>query len=372
MAIKKTLIISNGYYTSINAISIIKQLKINKKHIDLFAYFKQICYVKEQLELTQKAFNINKIFYYLNYLHKNKSFNSEKFMEDSNSSYSYVLIPINSSTKKWVKIIKKMYPDIEIIFFSEGLLSYIKPTLDISLRKIIDKNKVFFNKYDEEVSNIIKNNFTNPYFINNDIVKSSLSDLKKHIYVDLFGYNLESSKNVLFLPQYYHLNNLSKNHKKLKNYKNIVLNLINKGYTVLVKDHPKTDNKVYDYLYKSIQDNSKLINLTCIQGYPIELFIDELNVDLIFSVYSTGMLNACSLFDIPSFSSKVMLQERLKSLSLYPFASCYLIDMLFPKIEDFLDYYKNDAKLYFNNYKKRRTKVRFSYITVLSKFLFKL
>src|SRR5699024_7930808 len=102
-----------------------------------------------------------------------------------------ILIPINSSSKRWFKGLKEYFPKSNFIFYEEGLLSYIKPILDLDLKKIISNYSCFFNNFNKDFLALISANFKNCKKTFNTIdtkyFNDSLNDLK--VLLDISFYN---------------------------------------------------------------------------------------------------------------------------------------------------------------------------------------
>lgn len=356
MQYNDNLIISNGYYTTLVAIAILKQLNIDKKPKYLLGYFKQLSTsIEESIELSKQAWNFNEVFdYNLFYRHQ---FSFEAFGKACKKiKFCNIFIPINSSTKKWYKGLKKLYPSARFIFYEEGLLSYLKPVFDLKLKKIINQNVCFYNNFNKSLNYLVENSFSSVgksiCFIKEEFFYAAMHDIKSLLDISFSKLKLSQSKNVLFIPQYYHNNNEYLFFKKIKQYLQIISLLITNGYTVLIKDHPKDSGSISieKYFRILLRDNPKVIYLNHISQFPIELFINDLNVQFLFSVYSTTLFSANSIFKLPVFTSYKMLQERIKSFSFYPAVSCSLVKNAVPDLMQFLNYYKHDAKAYYNKF----------------------
>lgn len=151
----------------------------------------------------------------------------------------------------------------------------------------------------------------------------------------------------LIVPQYYYKNNPAKHRRKLELYHQIIEVLVSLGYNVLIKDHPKnTTSSLGAYLKKINYQRAEVHDLNLLREYPIEIFLPHLKLELVFSVYSTTLMTASALFDIPAFTSQQMLAQRQDDLSLYAVASCDIIDNLFPKVEEFASQGLNARNFY--------------------------
>lgn len=377
MQYNENLIVSNGYYTTLVAVSTLKQLGINDSPKYLLGYFKQLSNsIAESINLSEQAWSFKEVFDYN--LFFNNKFSFELFSKHcKNIKFCNILIPINSSTIKWYKGLKKYYPNAKFIFYEEGLLSYLKPIFDIKLKKIITKNLCFYNNFNKNLNYLIENGFgifkKNIHFIKEEIFNNSISDIKKLLNISFNNLNLNQSKNVLFIPQYYNNNNKYLFAQKVQQYLKIINQLLNNGYTVLIKDHPKDKNfSLEKYLKIGLKGNPNIIYLNNINKFPVELFINDLNIDFVFSVYSTTLFSASSsLFKLPVFTSYTMLKDRIKSFSFYPSVSCTLVKSIIPDIENFLNYYKLNSKRYYNSFLYKINNKQHNTISLFIKYLLK-
>ena len=318
------LVFSNGVWTSIVVSSILQNKMSNEDNNFLCGYFKNSL---ESLREHNFSFAKSLIPYKhrINFLDYKKLFffNAKQFKEDLyNIEINEIYLPVNSTTCKRYKVLKKIYPSANFYFYEEGLMSYIKPLIDRKLRKIMAKTTNYYLLYKPSIHDFLKNNCKNIVFTQID--KSSLLSI---IALSNSKMNLETieqdpnKKYALILPQYYYENKLHKLNKLIFQYKDHIESLIQEGYIVLFKDHPKAKNSFYHSLSACFSEKDFIL-LTNSSKYPVEILINSMKIDVVFSVYSTSLFTLKYLFAKKTFTSIKMLEYRMNLLSIYPYLSC--------------------------------------------------
>ena len=318
------LIFSNGVWTSIVVSSILQDKTNNEDNNFLCGYF------KNSLEtLNAHNFTFSKLL--LNYKHcinfldykKSFYFNSKQFKKDLNNvEINEIYLPVNSTTYNRYKILNKIYPLAKFYFYEEGLMSYIKPLIDRKLKQIMAKSVNYYLIYTSAIHDFLQNNCKNVKFtmIDKSAILSVIALANSKISLDVM-YQDPNKKYALILPQYYYENKPKKLNKLILQYKEQIEYLINSGYVVLFKEHPKAKSSFYNILlpYFSKED---IILLPVASKYPVEMLMSNMQIDLIFSAYSTSLFTFKYLFNKKTLTSASMLLDRMNIFSIYPYLSC--------------------------------------------------
>ncbi|MFL1781200.1 hypothetical protein ABSA28_00920 [Candidatus Hepatincolaceae symbiont of Richtersius coronifer] len=353
------LIISNGPYTSIISSSIVNSFSTplgSKVENNYFlGYFKSISTSnhKLQYDLAKLGLDYKKLLSFNDYF-KLSIFDQQQFLRSTdNSTFYEIYLPINSTTKRWHKIFSKLYPQCNFCFYEEGLMSYIKPIFDRKLRKIMANATNYYIFYHPQLKVLLNHYCPKIKFsqISKKAILQQLNTVKTCInvkvieqYSPLAMESLEMAqeeikKNALILPQYYYHNQPRKFRITLALYKKNIGKLLAFNYRILFKDHPKTKSSFFDLLQSKpspIEVKPDFILLQELENYPIEIFANSLKPDLVFSVYSTSLWSLPYFFNIKTFTSYEMLDQRLNFLSIYPTLSCLLTKNMIKDINEAL------------------------------------
>ncbi len=267
-------------------------------------------------------------------------FNESKFKTDianlSNAKQvKNIYLPINSSSVKLHKKLKKIYPKSNFFLYEEGLLSYIKPVFNKKLQKLLMAYESFFVGYD------LLNNYLSHF-----LAKAKINIISKaHLLqaIDIVKINQPILQNTdkkycLILPQYYYLSSKKKFAKLIELYKIEIENLKKLGYSVLIKEHPKAKQQISTLLsgVEVLNTNSPAI---------IEQIMPNLKINLVFSVYSTCLLSLSYFFGLNAITSKAMLKQRINYYSFYPTLSALLINNLFNSLSCGIINHKKEVKI---------------------------
>ncbi len=326
----KRILIANGSFSALVLSAIFKTRFSDNVSNFFLGYFKNFSDDKSQklFDFVNLLIKTDKNLRFFDYKTK-FGFNFNKLNRSINTTtVDEIYIPINSSTKKIYKSFKNQYPNANFIFYEEGLMSYIKPLLDKPLRKIMEKYDSYYLFYDEKLKKLLIDSF--PSIKYNTIIKedfiSKINEIQKII--PYFNYLSDTKRYALVLPQYYHQGNKEKTKNLLSQYSGTIQELIKNGYIVIFKDHPKAKIKYSDIL-KTIFNKDDFIlfenlGLNNFNMFPVEVIANIFKIDLIFSVYSTSLFTFKYIYNIPTYTSTKMLNERMNVLSIYPTLSALI------------------------------------------------
>jgi len=139
-------------------------------------------------------------------------------------------------------------------------------------------------------------------------IRSALYKARENIYEDVVVKEDKTSfsDSFLILAQNFSKNNkMVKRNEELNCYLYIVKSLINQGYKVYWKEHPRT-NWIFFKEIRSKLNFQQLNNFYEIEipfSYPVELFVEKLNIKACVSCTSSALFSIRDLFDIPTFTA---------------------------------------------------------------------
>lgn len=309
------LLVTNGAFTTLllSAVLAEQEEHSNKSNNYLVYYFKTLTTEKitYQLNFANFFFNYKKHFNLLAY-QKKFSFNLT-LLKNQLPDIQEIYLPINSTTKKWYKLLYKIYPKANFIFYEEGLMSYIKGLYDGSLKALLKKHSAYYLFYSSTIQKLFPKEFQ---AISKQSLLHNIQRYQEHHTILKNNYSV-SYKYALVLPQYYFQHDKTKRQKLEDLYIYHIKLLIKNGYHILFKDHPKSNQSYYPILQKTCgEKNFTLLNE--IDNLPIEIIGNLIKISLVFSVYSTSLFTLPYLFNIPAVTSYAMLSQRMNTFSLYP------------------------------------------------------
>lgn len=304
---KKRLFITVGTYTTAISAALIEQL--NEPNCENYlvsiapTFYEN---VDEHIKMEAQQLGIFKqvLFYYdfclpkSNFNNEKKhilSFNFQKFKEatgkiDFDEIYS---VYIHGAAN----YLFNQYPNATLYFMEDGIATYLK--MD---------NAEIINKRAKKIYTINYFNKIKPFITLYEKVQTETIDRKKlrAVFEKLsknIDFRLEKKeKSIIFCAQ-----NLSINPKvisyqnELNLYKKNIQNLLNKGYCVYFKDHPKTPNLFYKNLKQELPD-SNFIGLKNYSILPVEILIPILKPFAIVSMFSSALFTVPQIYDVPAFT----------------------------------------------------------------------
>lgn len=314
------IVITNGAFTSLVAVSLMNQLENSEKNIYnnyFLAYFKGISFENKNKHFIElgRVISIAEVFDYENFNYKKEEIDFDE-----------VFIPLNSNVKKWVKMFKKINNKIRIIFYEEGLLSYVYPVFN---KKILNEGELFFLSYASVIiKELEKFHFNIKYkIIENMFFLEVMNDykIKNNLAINLNEYKSDCKKNLIFINQYYFDNNSKRLQNKIKNIKEIIDYYKKNDYKIIFKNHPKMKSSLYNSIFQ--YDDSVIKE----SFYPIELFLLNHSVDnlAMVSVYSTSSFVAKYIFGMEVKTDYKMIYNRLSFFSIYPTFSGLIFSFIF-------------------------------------------
>jgi len=324
------LLVTNGAFTTLLLSAVLAEQKKDPTNSNnyLLYYLKTLNpeRISFQLNFANFFFNYKKHFNLLEYQRK-FSFNLT-LLKNELSDIQEIYLPINSTTKKWYKLLYKIYPKASFIFYEEGLMSYIKGLYDHSLQKLLKKHSTYYLFYNATIKHLFPKEFKP---INKQSLLNNIQQYQAHHPVLKNNYPT-SYKYALVLPQYY----FQKHKKKYKQLEDLYIYniklLIKNGYHILFKDHPKSTQSYYSVLQR-ICGKENFTLLKEIDNLPVEIIGNLIKISLVFSVYSTSLFTLPYLFNIPALTSYTMLSQRINTFSLYPALIAEFTQQYIPDLE---------------------------------------
>ncbi len=145
--------------------------------------------------------------------------------------------------------------------------------------------------------------------INAELLLESIRLVQRHIDLSIISppENGPDSGRVLVLGQCFARWNLMDWQEELTLYRAIILKLYEQGYSVLWKEHPRSAHPFFPSLAQSLS-SEQLKKLDIPFTYPIELFINQLDIEACVSAMSTSLFYLSELFRIPAYSFTYKIQ----------------------------------------------------------------
>ena len=139
-------------------------------------------------------------------------------------------------------------------------------------------------------------------------IRSALYKARENIYEKVIVKENKNSfsNSFLVLAQNFSKNNkMVKRNEELNCYLYVVTALINQGYKVYWKEHPRTNWKFFEEISSKLnfQQLNNFYELEVPFSYPVELFVEELNIKGCVSCTSSALFSIRDLFDIPTFTA---------------------------------------------------------------------
>ncbi len=350
------LVVSNGAFSSLLMSSVLNDRQDKNDDIYYLGYFKTLDKTKysEILSFTSLLIPYKKNYHLINYtVMGNLDFTTIRDdLHEKNISEIY--LPINSSTVKMYKALKKVFINANFVLYEEGLMSYVKPILSSSVRKLVKKYPSYYNFYTENMKSFMKKYCgNNLHAISRDKILENISIVNKNMILNLPEINPDNNY-ALVLPQYYHQNDPKKTTKLVAMYRKNIDLLICSGYKIIFKEHPKAQI-CYSDLLKEFFNPKDFIIFDSIGTLPVELVVSKLNIKILFSVYSTSLYTLPYLFSVKSRTSYMMLKERMDIFSIYPYLSAFITRKMIFDISDLAS----------NNLFKRKNIILNSYLKMI-------
>lgn len=228
------------------------------------------------------------------------------------------------------------FPTSKIIYFDDGLGSYILPnTLKEYLRKpsfIKKKLSLYFKRSKNALKNMLKFksigwpafNYHYRYMVFSEFhqnknlpsrhvivgwsyLKTQLLKCKIDINSKL---QLKSQNTCLILGQYFSLFGYINREEELQHYSKLCKNLESQGYAILWKEHPKNSKPFYKDLQKEI---SSILNLNDYydDAIPVELIVSNLDLQLYMAATSTSLIILDKVFNYNICSSAPLIEHHM-------------------------------------------------------------
>lgn len=304
---KKRLFIVAGIFTTAIAAALIKQLKFEDDDNYLVS-IAPLLYENVDEHTKKEAEQIGlfkQILFYFDYCPPKQNYKDEKshifsfdlkrFRNDINhvmfdEIYS---IYIHGAANH----LFNQYPKADLYFVEDGTATYLKmdnaEKINKRAKKIYTLN--YFNKIEPFVS--LYEGLKSEQ-IDKNIVRTVFEDLAKQTATKFEP----KEKSVIFCTQNISINPTAMTYQaEFDLYAKNIVKLLNKGYFVYFKEHPKTPNMFYKHLKKAIQ-HPNFVCLDELNVLPIETLIPILKPSAIVSMFSSSLLTAPWIFDVPSFT----------------------------------------------------------------------
>ncbi len=354
---KNRLVIIAGTFTTAIAATLLKQLNDNNTDNYLVSIAPTLYENVDEhiLEEAKSLSAFKDVLFYFTFCSPKKQFKDEKkhilsfdinkFKQATNNIEFDEIISVYIHGAAHNLILK--YPKAKLYFMEDGTASYLKMENAEALSK--QAKKIYTLNYFDKIK---------PYASLYEGLKTQKIDTKilHSVFEELssqIDFKLEKHENsVIFCAQNISLNSnaMSKN-DELNLYAENILKLLKSGYSVYLKEHPKTPNMFYNLLKQKIH-HPNFISLAEYNVYPVELLIPKIQPVAIVSMFSSALFTAPEVFNIPSFT--FYKENEFKNHQIFLLAhiivGCYIphIDLLFSgqnQKEIFENFLKNKAPI---------------------------
>lgn len=304
---KKRLFIVAGTFTTAIAAALIKQLKLTNDDNYLVSiapllYENLDSYTKAEAD---KLNLFKETYFFFDFCPPKQNFKDEKshiFSFDV-KKFKYTTNNIEFDEIYSIYIhgaanhLFNQYPNADLYFMEDGTATYLKmenaSRINKRAKKIYTLN--FFDKIKPHVS-LYEGLKTEQ--IDKNILKSVFEELAEKT-----PFSIEQKdKSIIFCAQ-----NISINPKamtfqdELNLYAKNISKLINDGYFIYFKEHPKTPNLFYSKL-KEIINSPNMTSLGEYNVLPVEILLPLLRPFAVVSMFSSALLTAPWIFNVPTFT----------------------------------------------------------------------
>jgi len=310
---KARLFIDTGLISLINTMSIIKNLD-NKNYDNYLLIYSET--VSEEFRKFCSKLIDKKYFKKIFFIDAESLDTSYRYLK--NSGFLRRFESVYTSAQPWLTIWQR-HTNINLI--EEGVSSYI-----------IFEDMDYSNVQNIYTSNYLKNHiFLPPYEhqsllqIEKNNIKKTIQEIRKRNKID-YSF-LKSENQVLMLSQYLYSNFMSIE-EQFEFYKKHIDKLLESGFSILFKTHPRVNDKLVLKLESAYKNNSKFKIFPENIKYPVELIIDDLDLRALVTSMSGGAFNCTYLFGIPSygFGAKLALEKHW-SKNIKTYAKVFLENM---------------------------------------------
>ena len=216
------------------------------------------------------------------------------------------------------------YKSSDLNMVENGTASYIQQKIDSVIIERI-KNFYSFNYWDKWVSPLVIDfPKIKQIVINKEKIKLFLQRLARDISIE------EDRNSVVFCTHNLCLDSsLMSIEEEFAEYYKAINELISKGFTVYLKEHPKTPDMFYNIVRSKLHSQKiKVIK----EPYPIEAIVCKLRPKAVVSVFSTSLLLVNDLFGIPCYT--ISMENNLSKNKIFMLAYA-MVTSYIPKISDF-------------------------------------
>jgi len=304
---KKRLFITAGTFTTAVSAALIKQLNTPDTENYLVSiaptlYENVDAHIKKEAELLGV---FKKIWFYFDFCAPKANFKDEKkhilsfdvrkFKEHTeNIEFDEIFSVYIHGAANYLF---NQYPKADLFFIEDGTASYLKmdnaEKINKRAKKIYTLN--YFNKVKPFVSTYEGVKLGT---IDKDILKSVFESIASHIQA---GFDT-TQKSVIFCAQNISINPAAMNYKEELNlYVKNVKKLLDKGYKVYFKDHPKTPGMFLKNIQQQLKDPN-IINLQNLNVLPVEVLIPLIKPTAVISMFSSALFTSPWIFNIAAFT----------------------------------------------------------------------
>lgn len=319
--VNKNLFISTGLISSINAMAIIKQLGL--KNNDLIIYTATLTdkFKDLSMRVILSGFFDNIIF--MDQSDLNSFSQYDNFMD-----YDEIYLPDQPRWRKWYS----KHPKFN--FIEEGISSYSDlgdPNDDLS-----GLNKIWLSRYNGL-------DFQSPD-LRKCVAPISLDDqryvIKKIRAANKIDFKYLRRPNQVLMLYHYVIQLLFDNAGVIDFYVRHINQLLDSGYSVVFKSHPRVNDEIAAALENLYHDNPSVQFIPDDIKWPIELLIDDIKPCAAVSVLSGAGLSISHIFGIHAYNIQIPNRQFPLEFN-YLNLSKKIIDQNMPSLDEFINTDKN-------------------------------
>lgn len=230
------------------------------------------------------------------------------------------------------------YPKADLYFMEDGTAAYLKMDNAEQINKRAKKIYTL-NYFDKIIPYISMYENVPTVQIDKNILKEIFEQLSKNI-----KFNLEiKEKSVVFCAQNISISQIAMTYQdELNLYVKYIKKLLNMGYFVYFKDHPKTPNMFYKNIVPII-NNPNFATVGAYSVLPLESLVILLKPSAIVSMFSSALFSIPWLYNIPAFT--FFADKEFKAHKIFGIAHM-LVATYIPSIE----FLNEDVQIARNNF----------------------
>ncbi len=196
---------------------------------------------------------------------------------------------------------KNIFKHTKIYLIEEGISSYF----DMDNINYDNVQNIYLSEYLGKIKYQNIDRESKVKLLNKDDIKFVIEQIRQKNNINVS--HLKQDNQVLMLSQYIY-NQIMSNEDVVDFYKSYIDILLESGYNVLFKSHPRFSDKTINTLKEIYKSDNRFQIFPEDIKYPVELLIPDLDLKAIVTSMSGGAFNCAHLYNIPcyGFGAKLM------------------------------------------------------------------